>query len=127
MPRNEEDSQNLRPFQHFQPQPRAISTIFHLLHFVTPCYTKIFLFLFLLSARSADWPALHGNPEHTGRSEEQLHFPLTLQWAVEFENERFVREHAGLTTGEGVTFNRTGGIRAKENFLAEQSGTKRNS
>ncbi|HEY6229439.1 MAG TPA: hypothetical protein VI282_20130, partial [Verrucomicrobiae bacterium] len=71
------------------PFPRFF-TCYTLLHLVTPCYTKIFLFFCLLSARSADWPALHGNLEHTGRSEEQLHFPLTLQWAVEFEYERFV-------------------------------------
>lgn len=30
----------------------------------------------------------HGDLEHTGRTEETLRFPLTLQWAVEFENER---------------------------------------
>jgi hypothetical protein len=61
-----------------------------LLHFVTPCYTKFFSILLLtaFASHSADWPTLHGDSEHTGRSEEQLQFPLTLQWAVEFQNER---------------------------------------
>src|SRR3954471_15359980 len=91
------DLENPRPFPHFKAQPHAISAILRLLHFVTSCYTKIFLFSFLLISRASDWPALHGNPEHTGRSEEQLQFPLTLQWAVEFENERIATSAEPLT------------------------------
>jgi outer membrane protein assembly factor BamB len=43
---------------------------------------------FQLIAARADWPTPHADWEHRGRSEERLRFPLTLQWAVEFENER---------------------------------------
>lgn len=41
-----------------------------------------------VSSARAEWPTVHGDLEHTGRSEEHLGFPLTPQWAIEFENER---------------------------------------
>jgi hypothetical protein len=63
----------------------------------------LFLTLSLLSTHSADWPTLHGNPEHTGYTDEQLHFPLHLQWAVEFENDRFDTAAEPLVTGSTIS------------------------
>lgn len=52
-------------------------------------FFRIALFCSLASlTQGADWLAEHGNSEHTGRVDETLRFPLTLQWVVEFENER---------------------------------------
>ena len=42
---------------------------------------------FILHASRAHWE-YRGGPERQGRSDEVLKSPLTLQWAVEFENER---------------------------------------
>ncbi len=57
----------------------------------------------------ADWPALHGNAQHTGFVPAELRAPFRLAWAVEFDGERlgtamepivangrvFVATHAG--------------------------------
>lgn len=68
----------------------------------------------------ADWPALHGNAQHTGFVPAELRAPFRLAWVVEFDGERlgtamepivadgrvFVATHAGnlyalqATTGE---------------------------
>ena len=70
----------------------------------------------------ADWPALHGNAQHTGFTSTELRPPFRLAWATEFDGERlgtamepivadgrvFVATHAGhlyalqATNGEPI-------------------------
>src|SRR5437868_2168097 len=74
------------------------------------------VFLLLVSgsalfSRSADWPSLHGNLEHTGRSKEQLQFPLTLQWADETERERI------STAAEPVVTNGVIGVTTQIGYI----------
>jgi hypothetical protein len=70
---------------------------------ITNYQSALLLFLFAFTAPAADWPTFHANPEHTGYSDEQLQFPLHLQWAVEFENDRFDTAAEPLITGSTIS------------------------
>lgn len=84
------------------------------------------LTLALAHTPAADWPTLHCNPEHTGYSDEQLQFPLHLQWAVEFENERFDTAAEHFVTNSVVSVTSQLGFTYRLNLTGDLVSSSRN-
>ena len=50
-----------------------------------------------VSSLAADWPAIHGNMDHTGVTSEQLTVPLGLSWVMQADQPPSPAFYKGLT------------------------------
>lgn len=71
---------------------------------------RFLILLLVVSPVAADWPMLRGSATHAGFVAEPLADELTLQWAVEFENERIGTAVEPVVAGDRVFIGTHAGV-----------------